>query len=100
MFIENEKWKTIIIGENNYATYGLQLHSKQWCLTVSICHMGKINLKTLESKKCNWKNYSADTRFVPPIDRRIFPPIGGAFFRIQDGSKPIRGNVPRDTFYL
>jgi hypothetical protein len=50
--------------------------------------MLKIDLKTLEIN-CNWKNYLADSQFVPPIDLLTFPPIGGTFFRIQDGSKPM-----------
>jgi hypothetical protein len=43
-------------------------------------------IKTLESN-CNLKNYLADSRFVSPVDLLTFPPIGGTFFRIQDGSK-------------
>jgi hypothetical protein len=30
----------------------------------------------------------ANSRFIHPIDLLTFPPIGGTFFRIQDGSKP------------
>jgi hypothetical protein len=56
-----------------YAKNEPQLHHKQ-CLIVSICHMVKIDLRTLESN-CNWNNYLADSRFVPPIDRLTFPPI-------------------------
>jgi hypothetical protein len=26
---------------------------------------------------------------IPPIDNLTFPPIGGTFFRIQYGSKPL-----------
>jgi hypothetical protein len=44
--------------------------------------------KTLECS-CNSKNYLANSRFVPTIDLLTFPPIGGTFFRIQDGSKPM-----------
>jgi hypothetical protein len=73
-----------------------QLHRKQCCLTVSICHMLKIDLKTLESN-CNRKNYLADSRFVPPIDLLTFPPISGNFLRIQDGSKPMSLEI---LFYL
>jgi hypothetical protein len=36
-------------------------------LQFSICHLVKVNLKTFESN-CNWKNYLANSRFVPPID--------------------------------
>jgi hypothetical protein len=40
---------------------------KKFCFTVSICHLVKIDLKTLESN-CNSKNYFANSRFVPMID--------------------------------
>jgi hypothetical protein len=83
MFIFKLKWKTNIIGQNRP-----QFHRKQCCLTVSICHMLKIDLKTLENN-WNWKNYLADSRFVPRIDLLTFPPKGGTFFRIQDGIKPM-----------
>jgi hypothetical protein len=55
--------------------------------------MLKIDQKTLESN-CKWKNYLADSRFVPPIDLLTCPSIGATFFRIQDGSKP----MSLDTF--
>jgi hypothetical protein len=58
--------------------------------------MGKVDLKSLESN-CNWKNYLADSRLVPLIDLLTFPPIGGTFRRIQDGSKPMSLEI---LFYL
>jgi hypothetical protein len=68
-----------------------QLHRKQCCLTVSICHKDKIDLKTSESN-CNLKNYLADSRFVPPIDRLTFNGARGAFLqsrpRISKKRKP------------
>jgi hypothetical protein len=79
MFIFKLKWKTNIIGQN--------MHRKQYCFTVSICHLVKVDPKTLESN-CYSKNYLANSRFVPTIDL-TFPPIGGTFFHIQDGSKPV-----------
>jgi hypothetical protein len=39
----------------------------------------------------------ADSRFVPPIDLLTFPPIGGTFFRIQEGSKPMSLEI---LFYI
>jgi hypothetical protein len=60
--------------------------------SINLSYMVKIDIKTLESN-CNWKNYLADSRFVPPIDRLTFTPIGGAFFRIQDGSKPMSREI-------
>jgi hypothetical protein len=53
-------------------------------------HLVKIYLKTLESNQLELpKNYFANSRFVPMIDLLTFPPIGGTFFHIQDGSKPM-----------
>jgi hypothetical protein len=63
-------------NRREYATNGPQLHrGKQYCFTVSICHLVKVDPKTLESN-CYWKNYLTDSRFVPPIDLLAFPPIG------------------------
>jgi hypothetical protein len=47
MFIFKLKWKTNIIGQNMQQMTS-QLHRKQYCFQVSICHMLKIDLKTLE----------------------------------------------------
>jgi hypothetical protein len=35
---------------------------------INLSYDQNIDLKTLESN-CNWKNYFADSRFVPPIGR-------------------------------
>jgi hypothetical protein len=60
IFIFKLKWET---NRTEYATNGPQLHRKQYCFTVSICHLVKVDVKTLESN-CNWKNYLADSRFL------------------------------------
>jgi hypothetical protein len=66
--------------------YGPELHRKQYWFTVSICHLVKIYLKTLESN-CNSKNYLANSRFVGPIDLLTLP----------IGSKPMSLEI---LFYL
>jgi hypothetical protein len=89
--VSNWKWKTIIIGHKwTSVTSQTMLFN-----SIYICHIVKIDLKTSESN-CNLKNYLADSRFVPPIDRLTFPPIvGGNFF--QDGSKPMSREI---LYYL
>jgi hypothetical protein len=89
-------YQCLFTNWNGKLTNGPQLHRKQYCFTVSICHLVKVYLKTLESN-CNWKIYLADSRFVPPIDLLTFPPIGGTFLRIQDGNKPMSLEI---LFYL
>jgi hypothetical protein len=76
-------------NRTEFATNGHQLHRKQYCFVVSICHLVKVDLKTLESN-CNSKNYLANSRFVPTIDLLTCPPI-------QDGSKPMSLQI---FFYL
>jgi hypothetical protein len=62
------------------------------CLAVSICHMVRIYLRSLE-RNCNWKNYWATCLLClwsTAIDLFTFPPIYlGLSSAFQDGSKPM-----------
>jgi hypothetical protein len=72
----------IELKKHNRTEYAKNGPRKQYCFTVSICHLVKVDLKYL-TRRTIWSTHGLSLRST----------FSHSFFRIQDGSK-------RDTFYL